>query len=61
MGWVSDIKKGIASAKDYPLANHSDPTLAGCRSQCNMTAANKSFAHIDGVGYKKRKSWSKSL
>jgi hypothetical protein len=49
MGWVADVKKGIALASDYPLANHSDPTLAGCRSPCNMTAANKSFAHIDGA------------
>lgn len=49
MGWVAAIKKGIALASDYPLANHSDPTLKGCRSPCNMTAANKSFAHIDGA------------
>ena len=52
MGWVSDIHKGLDKASDYPLANHSDPTLAGCRSPCNGSraiAANKSFAHIDGA------------
>ena len=49
MGWVADIKKGLALASDYPLANHSDPTLKGCRSPCNYAAANKSFAHIDGA------------
>ena len=27
MGWVADIHKGIAKATEYPMANHSDPTL----------------------------------
>ena len=49
MGWVADIQQGLALASDYPLANHSDPTLRGCRSPCNKTAASKSFAHIDGA------------
>ena len=49
MGWVADLRKGLALASDYPLANHSDPTLRGCRSPCNKTAASKSFAHIDGA------------
>ena len=49
MGWVASIHKGLDKASDYPLANHSDPTLKGCRSPCNATAATKSFAHIDGA------------
>ena len=49
MGWVASVHKGIATAAEYPLANHSDPTLKGCRSPCNETAANVSFAHIDGA------------
>lgn len=49
MGWVSDIHKGLDKISDYPLANHSDPTLAGCRSPCNNTRANKSFAQINGA------------
>lgn len=49
MGWVSDIQKGIATAANYPLANHSDPTLAGCRSPCNKSEAGTSLAHIDGA------------
>jgi len=51
MGWVSDIQKGIALNATYPLANHSDPTLAGCRSPCNASEADPSLsaAHIDGA------------
>jgi hypothetical protein len=49
MGWVSSIHKGLDKIEDYPLANHSDPTLAGCRSPCNQTRANHSFAKIDGA------------
>ena len=48
MGWVSDVHKGLASNRTYPLANHSDPTLKGCRSTCNMSAADpaRSVAHV---------------
>jgi cysteine peptidase B len=48
MGWVSDEHKGLASNRTYPLANHSDPTLRGCRSSCNASAADpaRSVAHV---------------
>ena len=51
MGWVSDVHKGLTSNRTYPLANHSDPTLKGCRSTCNMSAADpaRSVAHISGA------------
>jgi hypothetical protein len=49
MGWVSSVHHGLDIAADYPLANHSDPTLKGCRSPCNTSAAAKSFAKIDGA------------
>ena len=49
MGWVADIQKGLASNRSYPMANHSDPTLKGCRSPCNTSEANHSLAHIDGA------------
>jgi cysteine peptidase B len=49
MGWVSSIHKGLDLIKDYPLANHSDPTVKGCRSPCDTARANHSFAHIDGA------------
>jgi len=49
MGWVSKVHKGIATSRDYPLANHSDPTLAGCRSHCNTTRAAKLDAFISGA------------
>ena len=49
MGWVADVHKGLDRAADYPLANHSDPTLKGCRSPCNMSEANHSLARIDGA------------
>ena len=49
MGWVSSVHHGLDRAVDYPLANHSDPTLKGCRSPCNTSAANRSFAKIDGA------------
>jgi len=49
MGWVSSVHHGIDQATDYTLANHSDPTLKGCRSPCDTAAANKSFAKIDGA------------
>mmetsp|Transcript_56743 Transcript_56743/g.93875 ORF Transcript_56743/g.93875 Transcript_56743/m.93875 type:complete len:339 (-) Transcript_56743:304-1320(-) len=51
MGWVASIHKGLASNDTYPLANHSDPTLAGCRSKCNASEAvpSLSVAHIDGA------------
>ena len=50
-GWVSSVHKGLALNKTYPLANHSDPTLAGCRSPCNATEADpaRSAAHITGA------------
>merc|ERR1711957_960216 len=35
--------------EDYTLADHSDPNITGCRSPCDETRANKSFAHIDGA------------
>ena len=48
MKWVA--ANGVATNKDVPLANHSDPTLAGCRGITNCTTAlEKSHAHIDGV------------
>ena len=46
---MSDIHKGIDRAVDYPLANHSDPNITGCRSPCDTARANKSFARIDGA------------
>lgn len=49
MGWVASVQKGLATNKSYPLANHSDPTLAGCRSPCNTSEASHSLAHIDGA------------
>ena len=27
MGWVASVHHGLDKASDYPLANHSDPTL----------------------------------
>ena len=27
MGWVASVHHGLDRASDYPLANHSDPTL----------------------------------
>ena len=41
MDWVAQVHKGINKAADYPLANHSDPSLAGCRSPCNNTEVTK--------------------
>ena len=51
MGWVSDIHKGLTDNKTYGLANHSDPTLAGCRSNCSVSQSDpaKSVAFIDGA------------
>ena len=51
MGWVSDIHKGLTDNKTYGLANHSDPTLAGCRSNCSVPQSDpaKSVAFIDGA------------
>lgn len=49
MGWVADVHHGLDKAVDYPLANHSDPSIHGCRSACNNMAATKSFAKIDGA------------
>lgn len=51
MGWVSDIHKGITDNATYGLANHSDPTLAGCRSNCSAIKSrpSKSVAFIDGA------------
>ncbi|EOD17274.1 hypothetical protein EMIHUDRAFT_458999 [Emiliania huxleyi CCMP1516] len=42
---------GLAPSAVYPLANHSDPTIRGCRSPCNATAADPalSAAHISGA------------
>ena len=43
-------KYGVARAVDAPLANHSDPTITGCRGVTNCTdAASKAFATIDGL------------
>ena len=48
MAW--SITHGVLREASYPLANHSDPTLAGCRAPCNMTrVAQRPFARIDGV------------
>ena len=42
--------KGLARLHDAPLANHSDPTIAGCRGVTNCTAAaTKIWATIDGL------------
>ena len=51
MGWVSDVHKGLTDNATYGLANHSDPTLAGCRSNCSAdkSAKEKSVAFIDGA------------
>lgn len=51
MGWVADVHKGIATAIEYPLANHSDPNITGCRSPCNPTrnATKFNYAKIDGA------------
>lgn len=51
MGWVASVHKGLASNATYPLANHSDPSIHGCRSACNQSEADptKSLAHIDGA------------
>ena len=51
MGWVADVHKGLASSRTYPLANHSDPSLKGCRSPCNVSASNPaaSVAHVSGA------------
>ena len=51
MGWVADIHKGLASNATYPMANHSDPSLAGCRAKCNATEADpaRSVASITGA------------
>eukprot|EP01050_Picozoa_sp_SAG11_P004309 SAG11_NODE_272_length_11319_cov_9.730481_7_plen_347_part_00 len=59
MGWVASVHHGLDKAADYPLANHSDPTLKGCRSPCNATAANHSFARIDGAACIKGADYSK--
>ena len=48
MKWAAS--HGVATNADVPLANHSDPTLAGCRGITNCTTAlAKPTAHIDGV------------
>jgi len=49
MGWVSSVHHGLDKVSDYPLANHSDPNITGCRSPCNTAAASKNFASIDGA------------
>jgi len=49
MGWVASVHKGLASNAEYPLANHSIQNITGCRSPCNVTAAARSAAHIDGA------------
>lgn len=48
MGWIV-AHGGLDKVADYPLANHSDPTLAGCRSPCDTPRSNKSFATVDGA------------
>jgi len=47
MGWVS--QNSLDKAADYPLANHSDPSIHGCRSPCNKKAASHGFAKITGA------------
>jgi len=47
MGWIT--QHGLDMSVDYPLANHSDPSIHGCRSTCNATASQKGFAKIDGA------------
>ena len=51
MGWVADVHKGLTKNRTYPLANHSDPTIRGCRSPCNTSAADpaRSVAHVSGA------------
>ena len=51
MNWVASVHKGLALNSTYPLANHSDPTLAGCRGPCQRVEADPrlSVAHIDGA------------
>ena len=34
MGWVSGVHHGLDKAADYPLANHSDPTLVRRPGHC---------------------------
>lgn len=48
MDWVRSTG-GLALESDYPLANHSDPTLKGCRSPCNTTAGAHRVATIASV------------
>jgi len=44
------VKHGIARDVDAPLANHSDPTLKGCRGITNCTKASAHmFARVDGI------------
>ena len=41
---------GVARAVDAPLANHSDPTIKGCRGITNCSRAEaRAFARIDGL------------
>ena len=51
MNWVASVHKGLALNSTYPLANHSDPTLAGCRGPCQRAEADPrlSVARIDGA------------
>eukprot|EP01052_Picozoa_sp_SAG31_P026406 SAG31_NODE_2389_length_5806_cov_3.020151_5_plen_238_part_00 len=49
MKWIV-ANGGISSAEHTPLANHSDPTLAGCRgiTNCNVSKSYKD-AYINGT------------
>ena len=49
-GGVPFVTMGISSpVLTDPLANHSDPTITGCRRPCNTSAAKKTLATIDSV------------
>jgi C1A family cysteine protease len=48
MDWVRD-SGGLVLEADYPLANHSDPNITGCRAPCNATASSKRVATIANV------------
>jgi len=48
MQWVHS-SGGLVLETDYPLANHSDPTIHGCRSACNTSATKHVAATITNV------------
>ena len=48
MDWVQSTG-GLVRETDYPLANHSDPSIHGCRSPCNTTAEAKRVAKLTSI------------